>query len=121
VAGPHAFSNDYGAARAGGRSHQGNDILASRGTPIVASVSGSVRHHDASLGGRSYYLDGDDGVTYFGTHMDAYGASGQVIAGTVVGYVGDDGDAKGTPHLHFEMHPGGGGPINPYPTLQKYC
>ncbi|HUQ63613.1 MAG TPA: peptidoglycan DD-metalloendopeptidase family protein [Acidimicrobiales bacterium] len=121
VAGPHAFSNDYGNARGGGRSHEGNDILASRGTPIVASVSGSVRHHNASLGGRSYYLDGDDGVQYFGTHMDAYGASGQVSAGTVVGYVGDDGDAKGTPHLHFEMHPGGGGPINPYPTLSKYC
>jgi murein DD-endopeptidase MepM/ murein hydrolase activator NlpD len=121
VAGPHAFSNDYGAARGGGRSHEGNDILASRGTPIVASVGGSVRHHDASLGGRSYYLAGNDGVTYFGTHMDGYGASGKVSAGTVIGYVGDDGDAKGTPHLHFEMHPGGGGPVNPYSTLQKYC
>lgn len=121
VAGPHAFSNDYGAPRGGGRAHEGNDILAEMGTPIVASVSGSVRQHNASLGGRSYYLDGSDGVTYFGTHMSAYGASGQVSAGTVVGYVGDDGDAKGTPHLHFEMHPGGGGPVNPYPTLQKYC
>jgi murein DD-endopeptidase MepM/ murein hydrolase activator NlpD len=122
VAGPHAFSNDYGAPRGGGRSHEGNDILAERGTPVVASVGGTVRQHNASLGGRSYYLDGNDGVMYFGTHMDGYGASGQVSAGTVIGYVGDDGDAKGGPtHLHFEVHPGGGGPVNPYPTLQRYC
>jgi murein DD-endopeptidase MepM/ murein hydrolase activator NlpD len=121
VQGPHAFSNDWGQPRSGGRRHEGNDILAPRGTPVVASVAGSVNHHNSSLGGLSYYLNGDDGNTYFGTHLSGYAASGRVAAGTVVGYVGDSGNARGTPHLHFEIHPGGGGPVNPYATLSRYC
>jgi murein DD-endopeptidase MepM/ murein hydrolase activator NlpD len=121
VQGPRAFSNDYGQPRSGGRRHEGNDILSPRGTPIVASVSGSATAHNSGLGGLSYYLAGDDGNTYFGTHLSAIGATGRVAAGTVVGYVGDSGNARGTPHLHFEIHPGGGGPVNPYPTLSRYC
>lgn len=121
VQGPRAFSNDYGQPRSGGRRHQGNDILSPRGTPVVASVAGTVRHHNSSLGGLSYYLSGEDGNTYYGTHLSGYAASGRVSAGTVVGYVGDTGNARGTPHLHFEIHPGGGGPVNPYPTLVRYC
>ncbi len=122
VAGPNAFSNDYGAPRAGGRSHQGNDILAERGTPVVANVSGVVTQRSGGIGGIAYFLNGDDGTTYYGAHMDSSGASGQVSAGTVIGTVGNTGDAQGGPtHLHFEMHPGGGGPVNPYSTLRKYC
>ena len=122
VQGPLAFSNDYGAPRGGGYSHQGNDILAPRGTPVVASVDGEVRHRSGAVSGLAYYLDGVDGTEYFGAHLDSYGASGPVTAGTVVGYVGNTGDAASTaPHLHFEMHPGGSGNINPYPTLTKYC
>jgi murein DD-endopeptidase MepM/ murein hydrolase activator NlpD len=119
---PRAFSNDYGAPRGGGYSHQGNDILAPRGTPAVAPVSGYVTHRNGAISGLAYWLDGDDGVRYFGAHLDSFGASGQVSAGTVIGTVGNTGDAAGgPPHLHFEMHPGGGGPINPYSTLVKYC
>ncbi len=122
VAGPHAFSNDYGAPRGGGRSHEGNDILAPRGTPVVANVSGVVEQHDNGLGGHAYFLNGNDGNSYYGAHLDSYGASGQVSAGTVIGTVGDSGDAQGGPtHLHFEIHPGGNGNINPYPTLSRYC
>lgn len=122
VQGPHAFSNDYGARRGGGRSHQGNDLLAPRGTPVVANVAGTVSRHPNRLGGLAYYLKGDDGVTYYGAHLDSFGAQGRVSAGTVIGTVGNTGDAVGgPPHLHFEMNPGGRGPINPYPTLVKYC
>ncbi|HEX2701250.1 MAG TPA: M23 family metallopeptidase [Acidimicrobiales bacterium] len=123
VQGPHAFSNDWGQPRSGGRRHEGNDIMAARGTPVVASVAGSVKGHNSSLGGISYYLTGDDGNTYFGTHLDHLsGASGHVAAGTVVGYVGSTGNAsESAPHLHFEIHPGGGGPVNPFTTLSKYC
>jgi murein DD-endopeptidase MepM/ murein hydrolase activator NlpD len=123
VQGPHAFSNDYGAPRGGGRRHQGNDILSPRGTPVVANVSGSVNQHNNGLGGISYYLHGDDGNTYYGAHLDRYtGPNGHVAMGTVIGAVGNSGDARGGPtHLHFEIHPGGGGAVNPYPTLVRYC
>ncbi len=123
VQGPRAFSNDWGQPRSGGRRHQGNDIFARRGTPVVASVAGTVRGHNSSRGGISYYLAGVDGNTYFGTHLDRLsGASGRVAAGTVVGYVGSSGNASASsPHLHFEIHPGGGGPVNPYPTVSRYC
>ncbi len=123
VQGPRAFSNDWGQPRSGGRRHQGNDILSPRGTPVVASVSGTVRGHNSSLGGLSDYLKGDDGNTYFGTHLDSLsGASGRVAQGAVLGTVGDSGNARGGPtHLHFEIHPGGGAPVNPYPTLSQHC
>jgi murein DD-endopeptidase MepM/ murein hydrolase activator NlpD len=124
VQGPHAFSNDFGNPRSGppAHRHQGNDIIAPRGTPVVASVSGSVSRNSSRLGGMSYFLHGSDGITYFGAHLSGYAASGQVAAGTVIGYVGNTGNASGgVNHLHFEMHPGGGGAVNPYPTLVKYC
>jgi len=122
VQGAVSFTNDWGQPRSGGRRHQGTDMLAGRGTPVVASVAGTVRHHNSRLGGLSYYLKGDDGNTYFGTHLASYASSGRVDAGTVVGTVGNSGNASGgPPHLHFEIHPGGGGPTNPYPTLRQYC
>jgi peptidoglycan LD-endopeptidase LytH len=122
VQGPHSFSNDFGNPRPGGRSHQGNDILAPRGTPVVASVSGVASANSNSLGGIAYFLHGSDGNTYYGAHLEGYGTLGAVQAGTVIGYVGNTGDAAGGPtHLHFEIHPGGGPAVNPYPTLVKYC
>jgi peptidoglycan LD-endopeptidase LytH len=122
VQGPRSFTNDYGAPRGGGASHQGNDILAPRGTPVVANVAGVVTQRTGAISGLAYYLAGDDGDEYFGAHLDSFGASGRVSAGTVIGTVGDTGDAVGgPPHLHFEIHPGGSGNVNPYPTLTKYC
>jgi murein DD-endopeptidase MepM/ murein hydrolase activator NlpD len=123
VQGPRAFSNDWGQPRSGGRRHQGTDIMSPRGTPVVANVSGSVSPHNSRLGGISYYLRGDDGNTYFGTHLDSLsGVSGRVAIGTIIGRVGNTGNARGaSPHLHFEIHPGGGGAVNPYPTVAKYC
>lgn len=122
VQGPRSFSNDYGAPRGGGNRHQGNDILAPRGTPVVANVGGVVTQRNGAISGLAYFLAGDDGNRYFGAHLDSFGASGRVSAGTVIGTVGDTGDAAGgPPHLHFEIHPGGSGNTNPYPTLKKYC
>lgn len=123
VQGPHAFGNDFGAPRPGGRRHQGNDILSPRGTPVVAPVSGVSSQRTNSLGGLTFWLVGDDGNSYYGAHLDSWSANtGRVAAGTVLGYVGNTGDAAGGPtHLHFEIHPHGGGAVNPYPTLLRYC
>ena len=122
VQGPHSFSDDYGQPRPGGRSHQGNDILSPRGTPVVANVAGDFEQHDNGLGGIAYFLNGADGRQYYGAHLDSFArSSGQVAIGTVIGYVGNTGDAAGGPtHLHFEIHVGGA-PIDPYPTLRQYC
>jgi murein DD-endopeptidase MepM/ murein hydrolase activator NlpD len=123
VDGPVSFTDTWGAARSGGRSHQGVDMLAARGTPTVAPVSGDVEHRGSSLGGLSWYVYGDNGNMYYGTHLSAYENQGigHVEAGMVIGYVGDTGNARGTPHLHFEVHPGGGAAVNPYPYVAEAC
>ncbi|HEX5365650.1 MAG TPA: M23 family metallopeptidase [Acidimicrobiales bacterium] len=123
VDGPVHFIDSWGYSRSGGRSHKGVDMMASTGTPTVAPVSGRVVHRTSSLGGLSWYVYGDNGTTYYGTHLSGYEnqGAGWVEAGTRIGYVGDSGNAKGTPHLHFEIHPGGGSPVNPYPATAEAC
>jgi murein DD-endopeptidase MepM/ murein hydrolase activator NlpD len=119
---PSSFVNSWGAPRSGGRTHKGVDMMAPIGTPAVAPVSGTVQHRGNTIGGLSYHLYGDDGNYYYGTHLSAYGQGGRVSAGTVIGYVGDTGNAAGIPHLHFEIHIGGAGnAINPYPTVRAAC
>ncbi|HET9666008.1 MAG TPA: peptidoglycan DD-metalloendopeptidase family protein [Desertimonas sp.] len=114
-----AYSDTWGAARSGGRSHQGVDMLAGTGTPIVAVVSGSVQFKQTRLGGNSAWISGNDGNRYFFGHLSAFaGSSRSVSQGEVIGYVGDTGNARGTPHLHFEVHPGGGAATNPYPYVR---
>lgn len=115
------FIDSWGAPRSGGRRHEGVDMMASAGTPILAPVAGNVSHRGVSLGGLSFFLYGDNGNMYFGTHLSGYAASGHVVAGTVIGYVGATGNANGINHLHFEIHPGGGAAVNPTPTVDAAC
>lgn len=125
VAAPATFSDDWMAAR-GSRFHEGIDIMAARGAPIVAVVSGTlVRIGTTPISGNRFWLRASNGDEYFYCHLDGFtpaAVEGALVkAGTVLGYNGDTGDAKGTtPHLHFEIHPGGGGPIRPYPLVSSW-
>jgi murein DD-endopeptidase MepM/ murein hydrolase activator NlpD len=123
VRGAVSFVDSWGAPRPQGR-HEGVDLMAARGTPNVAVVSGDVRMRSA--GGRpglGVALEGDDGNLYYYFHFDSYaGGSRRVTQGEVIGYTGNTGDASGGPtHTHFEVHPGGGGPVNPYPYVVGVC
>ena len=116
------FVDDFGYVKPGGHVHQGVDLYAPRGAPVVAPVAGVVSTFPNNLGGKAVHLSGDDGNRYYGAHLDRYGRTGRVGPGTVIGYVGNSGDAVGGPtHLHFEVRPGGGAQTSPYPLLTAAC
>lgn len=122
VQGATAFGDTYGAPRSGGRTHEGVDMISARGTEIVAIVDGEAIARSNTLGGLTISFYGTDGNRYYYAHLDAYASLGSVAKGTVIGYVGDTGNAQfSTPHLHFEIHPGGGAAVNPYPTVAANC
>lgn len=124
VGGDNSYTGDYGAPRHQGR-HEGVDIMADRGTPVLAVNDGAVvrlSRADEGLGGVSLWLERADGTQYFYAHMtsvaDGLAEGTRVKAGEVIGTVGNTGDARyGAPHLHFELHPGGGSAADPYPHL----
>lgn len=118
VQGPSAYGDTWGAPRSGGRRHQGVDMLAPTGTPLQAVIGGFVEFRSNTLGGITMVLNGDNGHRYYYAHLSAYeGVPGYVPQGQVIGYVGDSGNATGVPHLHFEIRPGHGVPVNPYPSV----
>lgn len=121
VAGPVSFVDSFGWPRPDGRSHEGIDMISPYGTPIVAVRSGNAVQTPNDLGGNAVivYHDGGSDYTYY-AHMSSYGASGQVAAGQVIGYVGATGNTT-VNHLHFEYHPGGGGGVDPYQALSALC
>jgi peptidoglycan hydrolase CwlO-like protein len=138
VAGPHAYSDSFGAPRYSGgyHPHAGNDIMSPRGTPIVAPFDGRAVAGSNGLGGMSVVVYGSQGYVY-NAHLESYGHTGSVTAGTVIGYVGNTGDAQGGPtHDHFEWHPNAipqnpwrspygynviGSAVDPYPYLNAVC
>jgi murein DD-endopeptidase MepM/ murein hydrolase activator NlpD len=123
---PRSYSDTFGAPRSGGRSHTGTDILAPHGTPSYAYEDGIIsRLEGSSLGGISLYLEGASGASYYYTHLSGYAADASVgktvSAGELIAYVGDTGNAAGISHLHFEVMPGGGASVNPYPYVVRAC
>jgi peptidoglycan LD-endopeptidase LytH len=122
---PYSYVDSWGAARSGGRSHQGTDVMAPHGARVFAIANGVVSRESSSTnGGIQLYLQGDNGIEYFYAHLSGYavGAGTRVRAGQLVAYNGQTGNARYTaPHVHFEVHPGGGTPVNPYPYLRRVC
>ena len=141
VAGPTTYVDDFGQPRPGGL-HQGNDLMAAKKTPVVAVEPGKVKFWTTSASaGCMLYLYGDSGTTYLYIHLNndltmrndnrgkcvpgvsyAHGLKdgARVQAAQMIGYVGDSGDANGiASHLHFEVHPGGGAAVSPFPYLQS--
>src|SRR6478609_10319136 len=138
VVGKVQYIDDFGAPR-GGSPHQGNDLMAAKKSPAVAAEAGKVKYWTtSSSAGCMLYLYGESGTTYLYIHLNndvtmkndnrgkcvrgtAYTVKNgaKVAAGQQIGYVGDSGDANGgASHLHFEVHPGGGKAVSPYPYLQ---
>jgi murein DD-endopeptidase MepM/ murein hydrolase activator NlpD len=122
IAGPVSYIDSWGFPRPQGP-HQGVDLMSPSGTPNVAVVSGTVEMRAGGTSGNGVYLNGDNGDLYYYFHLSGYaGGPRRVSQGEVVGYVGNTGDASGGPtHTHFEVHPGHGGAVNPYPYVAAVC
>ena len=122
VRGGVSFIDSWGYPRHQGR-HQGVDLMSATGTPNVAVTNGTVSFRSGGTSGLGAFLNGDDGNTYYYFHLSAYeGGNRRVSKGEVIGYVGNTGDALYTAsHTHFEVHPGGGSAVNPYPSVRPVC
>lgn len=115
----------WGGARSGGRKHEGIDIFGPRNTPVLSATDGLVVSLSPnSLGGTVVWVLGPGRERHYYAHLESHAPSlavGQwVEAGTVLGFVGDSGNARGTPpHLHYGIYRLGEGAVNPYERLKK--
>jgi len=119
---PSGLADTWGGARSEGRHHEGIDIFAKHGTPVLSSTEGVVvRVGTNRLGGQVVWVLGPAGQRHYYAHLARYGdvhAGMRVAPGKVLGYVGNTGNAVHTPpHLHYGIYTGGGA-INPYPFLR---
>ena len=127
VQGPNTFVDTWGAPRSGGRTHQGVDLLAERGTPVSAIHEGVLFRVDVGgLGGLYIWLRAPWGDEYYYAHLEDFAPGAVpgkwVSQGEVIGFVGTSGNSPDyIPHLHFEYHPGGGRAVNPYPLALQAC
>ena len=120
VGGLSDFTDDFGNARSGGRRHQGVDMVADRGTPVIAVRDGQAEFKRSNLGGNAIWLVSESGERFYYAHLDRWeGTSRSVAAGDVIGYVGSSGNARGN-HLHFETRSGDAA-LNPYPLVNSVC
>jgi murein DD-endopeptidase MepM/ murein hydrolase activator NlpD len=122
VRGACRFANSWQASRGGGRLHAGVDLISPAGTAVVAAASGTLTRQTTAgaRSGNAWWLTTSTGTYFFYAHLASF-ASGlsvgsRVRAGDVIGYVGSTGNAV-SPHLHFEIHPYGGGAVNPYSAI----
>ena len=118
---PRKIVDSWGGPRSGGRRHEGIDIFAPRGTPVVSTTRGLVTRVGTNrLGGQVVWVFGPGLEWHYYAHLDQYGAfrpGDMVTAGDVLGYVGRTGNASGTPfHLHYGIYRHGTA-VNPYPRL----
>ena len=124
---PNTFVDTWGAPRSGGRTHQGVDLLAERGTPVRAIHEGVLFRVDVGgLGGLYIWLRAPWGDEYYYAHLEDFArgiATGLWVSqGELIGYVGTSGNSPDyIPHLHFEYHPGGGRAVNPYALALQAC
>lgn len=123
---PHHFTDTWGAPRSGGRTHKGVDMFADAGVPLYAYRSGTVRLSSSRLGGISLWIATNSGDRYYYAHLSSYAegitTGSRVQVGDLVGYNGNTGNAQFTPpHLHWEVHPGGGPAVNPTPYASAAC
>jgi peptidoglycan LD-endopeptidase LytH len=128
VKGPVRIGQGWGASRDGGRRrHQGIDLLAPVGTPLVAVASGTITrlsNLDRGRGGISLWLRDRRGTAYYyaHNHHNLVRLGQQVRAGQLLARVGATGNARGgPPHLHFQIHPSGGRPVSADALVRRWC
>jgi murein DD-endopeptidase MepM/ murein hydrolase activator NlpD len=120
---PAQLADTWGGPRSGGRRHEGIDIFAQRGTPVLSATEGIVLDVGTNrLGGQVVWVLGPGGQRHYYAHLDRYGdvrAGMRVTPGTILGYVGNTGNAAATPpHLHYGIYTLRGA-IDPYPLLHQ--
>ena len=122
VIGFTAIADNFGVPRGQGRVHEGIDMFGPVGLPVVAVVSGTLSLRPGVLGGLVARLVGNDDTSYFYGHLHAFeGTSRNVAQGEIIGYLGASGNADGVPHLHFEIRPNRGSPVDPYASVRAAC